>query len=64
MKHSEISYEMAHFMRDNKQLTVKFKSVLDRNIIYNARKTLKGSGYYANEDPPAQNKKGSRLVVF
>lgn len=64
MKHSQISYEVAHFLRDNKQLIVKFKSVFDRNIIWNARKTLKGSGYYANEDLPAQIQREHKQLVI
>ena len=59
------SYDICHFLRDKRQLIVKFKNVRDRDLVWSKRRNLKNSSIFFNEDLPAHiQKQYSTLLII
>lgn len=65
MNTPNMEYETTHFLRDKKQVIIKFKSVTDRDIVWSNRSELKNSLYFVSEDLPAvmQHQHNKLLII-
>lgn len=63
MKLPNIVPEKLHYLKNEKQIIVKFRNIVDRDTVWDAKFNLKDSGFFASEDLPSNMQRQHMLLA-
>ena len=65
MEVQNMTYDVCHFLRDKKQIIIKFKTTGERDSVWTQRSKLKGSSFFVGLDlPTSMQRQHSQLFMI